>query len=165
MSKNERDTINLTDSSEIDFANIDELEARIARVMERGMLADRLNVELPGELYGEWVSDDPVEIFRMQAMGFKEDKEYATKYAIHSDGTNRAKVGDVVFMVAPRIVKQLIDKRHAILYEQTHGKKKTEEQKYAALIESQGTPVINTSKNTVVDNKDIALSLTPQITQ
>lgn len=155
----ERDTINLTNNVKIDTTNREELEIRIARVLERGMLSERLQVELPDGMYGEWVADDPVEIYRMKSMGFEEDIKYATASALHTDGSGRAKVGDTIFMTAPRLVKDVIDSVSRKKYEQSHGKKKTEEEKYTELINMQGTPVINKSNSQVVDGKDISMSM------
>lgn len=132
------------------------LKAKVTRVLERGLLADRLSVELPDGLYGEWVHDDPVEIDRMRTMGFEIDVEYATKNALHTDGTGKAKVGDTVFMIANTEVKSVIDEARHELYERNHGKyNKKEESEYSGLIEKQGTPVHNASKQHVIDGNTL----------
>lgn len=160
---NEREVINLTNKSKVDLSNKTEHLARLAKILDRGMISDRLHVTLPDDKYGEWVHNDPVEINRMQAMGFDEDREYAVKNSMHTDATGRAVVGDVVFMVAPMWVKEAIDAHAAKRYEQAHGKKKTEEEKFAMLTNQQGFPVVNKSNSNVVDGKDIAM--TAHITQ
>jgi hypothetical protein len=83
-------------------------KARIARVLERGIVADRLKVELPNELHGEWVANDANEVARMEAMGFTVDKEYASKRALHSNN-GESRIGDVIHMIAPKEVKEVID--------------------------------------------------------
>lgn len=101
-----------------------ELKAKLAAVLDRGVVQDRLTVDLPDDVYGEWVRNDPLEIRRLEILGFKVDKKYATKRAIHSDGSDSAIVGDVIHMICPREVKEVIDE---IRLEQTlkqHAKRK-----------------------------------------
>lgn len=90
-----------------------ERKAKLARILERGIVHDRLHVELPPDLHGEWIRKDPLEIKRMQTLGFWMDTEYAPKRALHSDGTGAAGVGDVVYMLCERERKEIIDElRH-----------------------------------------------------
>lgn len=107
-----------------DFTNLDRAgkKARLATVLDRGMTADRLNVELPPNLYGEWIPADDNEIVRMQGMGFALDHEYAPKRALHGGGTGESRVGDVVFMTCPRETKELIDEIRHEKYIETHGR-------------------------------------------
>lgn len=93
----------------IEKAERGELKAKLASILDRGIVQDRLTVELPEDLHGEWVRNDPLEIRRLETLGFRVDDEYATKRAIHSDGTNSAIVGDVIHMICPKEVKDLID--------------------------------------------------------
>lgn len=86
-----------------------EKKARLAVVLERGVIHDRLAVNLPKHLYGEWVRADPLEIDRMRTLGFHVDEEFSTKRAIHSDGSSGNRVGDVIYMVCDRENKELID--------------------------------------------------------
>lgn len=84
-------------------------KARLVQVLERGVVHDRLKVELPPSVYGEWVRRDPLEINRMRMLGFDVDTEYAPKRALHSDGTGAAGVADVIFMTTSRQNKDIID--------------------------------------------------------
>lgn len=86
-----------------------ELKARFASILDRGIVADRLHVDVPDDIHYEWVRNDPLEINRLEALGFKVDNEYANKRAIHSDGSNSAIVGDVICMTCPKEYKKLID--------------------------------------------------------
>jgi len=97
-------------------------KARLLRVLSRGMVQDTLNVELPADVYGEWVPKDPLEIYRMEAMGFKRDTEYASKMRLHSDGTDNNVVGDVIFMTCSKQTKEIIDEIRREQYIAAHGK-------------------------------------------
>jgi len=93
----------------MDKAERGELKAKLSAILDRGIVQDRLHVDLPDDLHGEWVRNDPLEIRRLEALGFQIDNEYAVKRAIHTDGTNSAIVGDVVHMTCPKEVKETID--------------------------------------------------------
>src|SRR5690242_7548495 len=41
-----------------------ERKARLATILDRGFVQDRLTVELPPDVHGEWVRNDPLEIQR-----------------------------------------------------------------------------------------------------
>lgn len=84
-------------------------KVRLATVLDRGIIHDRLAVQLPKDKYGEWVRADPLEIDRMRTLGFMVDEQYSTKRAIHSDGSSGNRVGDVIFMICDRENKELID--------------------------------------------------------
>ncbi len=99
-----------------------ELEARVATVLDRGMAAAHLDVpNLPEDMYGEWVFNDPMDIDRLAKIGFRIDTKYAS--AVHGAGDGAKVVGDVIFMVAPMAVKHAIDRVRANKYEETHGKR------------------------------------------
>lgn len=85
-------------------------KARIATVLDRGVVHERLKVDLPADLHGEWPRNDPMEIARMRTLGFWIDDTYATRRALHSDGTSANIVGDVIHMVTTKHNKQMIDK-------------------------------------------------------
>lgn len=98
-----------------------ELKARIARVLDRAMSNDRLKVDLPDGVYGEWVPDDPFEISRFKDMGFDIDREYAK--SLHNVGDGSRKVADVIFMTCPREVYDIITEVRNERYYDSHGKK------------------------------------------
>lgn len=87
----------------------EERVARMAVVLDRGIVHDRLKVDLPPDLHGEWVRDDPLEIDRMRTLGFWVDETYATRRVLHSDGTSANKVADVIHMVTMKKNKEMID--------------------------------------------------------
>lgn len=95
-----------------DFMALPEKErkARHAAVLDRGVMFDRLSVKLPNDLHGEWARNDPLYIDHMRALGFWVDDTYATRRALHSDGSSANIVGDTIFMVTTKDNKSLIDK-------------------------------------------------------
>lgn len=121
------ETIGLSKAREI-ATNIDdltdaELEARLARVLERGIIVDRTTVDLPEGVYGEWVCDEGPEIVRMQLMGFEIDDKYAVERSSHADGTGgTAKIGDIIFMTCPQRVKDTIEIVRKRMYDRANPK-------------------------------------------
>lgn len=127
-----------------------EKKARFARILERGMVADRLAVELPDNLYGEWVPNDKSEIYRMQLLGFKIDTEYATKRALHSEGDGKSVIGDTVFMTCAREDKDILEEIRRENFVAMNGKpgevkSQQEEKEYATQSRTIGMPVIEES--------------------
>lgn len=104
--------INLSDSSEIPRST---LKARLAEVLSRSIVEDRLNVrELPNDLYLEWVPTNEVEITRKKALGFRiPTEDWIMKNSLHNDGTGKPQIGDVIAMVCDKRHKELIDEIQA----------------------------------------------------
>lgn len=97
-------------------------KARFARVLERGFLADRLTVtDLPDDKHGQWVANNEVEIIRMQELGYTIDTEYAAKRSLHSDGTGRPIVGDVIFMTCSREDHEIVEDLRREQFVRMHG--------------------------------------------
>jgi hypothetical protein len=119
----------------------------IARVLERGIIIDRCTVDLPKHLYGEWVADDPVEVSRMQLLGFEKDTEYASDRSSNADGSGVSKIGDVIYMIAPIEVKETIDMVRAEMYAKANptSNKQKEEKDFQRLADKSGLPVIDES--------------------
>lgn len=102
-----------------------ELKSLLASILDRGIIEDRLHVDLPSDVYGEWVRRDPLEVARMKALGFQIDNKYASQRAIHEDGTDANIVGDVIFMTCDMLRHEIIEE---IRHEQklaVHMKKRT----------------------------------------
>lgn len=99
-----------------------ELDQHVAAVLDRGLTNARLKVELPPDLHGEWVPDDPMAIYEKELLGFTKDTEYATRHALHSNN-GEAKLGDTIFMIAPKRLMDAIEKKRARDYHERHGKK------------------------------------------
>lgn len=132
-----------------------EMKAKLVRVLERGHLSDRLTIT-KGDKHFEWVSKDPVDIARLQAMGFKlcQDPDLKAN-SLHNDGTANISVGDVVLMEAPLELKALLDETKAEMYQQKHGKVKQEDRDFASRIKTTGLPSINESTTTAIDGQSL----------
>lgn len=165
MSSEGTSTIGVDKAREM-AGNKDELDeasrkAIIARVLERGIIIDRATVDLPKGLYGEWVADDPVEVSRMQLLGFEKDTEFATDRSSHSDGSGVSKIGDVIFMTAPIEVKETIDMVRAEMYARANptSDKQKEEKDFQRLADKSGLPVIDESDVSTARENEIRSAL------
>lgn len=143
-----------------------ERKAKLARVLHRGIITDRLNVELPPNLHGEWVSNDSFAISEAEALGFRVDTEYAKKRQLYKDsGQGGSVLGDVIFMVCDKENKELIDEIRKDEYERWHGVKKgtkpREEAEYAAAMQSlAGTvPIVDESATRAARKQDLKEAL------
>lgn len=153
----ERDVINLTSK----LVNIRDLppeqrRARIATVLDRGVVGVRLSVDLPPGMYGEWVANDPESIFRMQTLGFDIDTEYAKQRALHNNGTDQSVVGDVIFMTCPQEVKDEIELVRQEKFNRDNRKRTgLKEENVADDIKREGLPVTNSSTQEIVNTGQI----------
>lgn len=77
-------------------------KARIAQVVDRGYVNDRLSAtNIPNGMHGQWVRKDQMEIDRMRIYGYEiaDPKTYGTSgMSDHGDGATIT-LGDVVLMV------------------------------------------------------------------
>lgn len=97
-------------------------KAKFARILERGVLVDRLAVALPPEFHGEWAPVDQVD--RWLAMGFENGAKYfpeTDKRALHGAADGFIHVGDVVFVVLPKEDKEIMEEVRDEMYVATHG--------------------------------------------
>lgn len=139
-----------------------EKRARFAQVLERGIINTRLSVELPPDVHGEWVRNDPSSIARMQSLGFVVDDKYATANALHSDGTGKPIVGDVLFMTCSKEDYQIIQDIKRQRFMEMHMPKdaQKEEAEYAAQLKKVGdVPVIQESSTKTARRDEIASAL------
>lgn len=142
-----------------------EKKARLARILDRGMVADRLSVELPHDKHGEWIPNDKAEIYRMQALGFWVDKEYATKRALHDQGDGASVVGDAIFMVCEKENKEILDEIRRENYEAINGRpgavrgSQREEKDAAANIRRIGMPIVEESRERQARKADLVAAL------
>ncbi len=96
-------------NEELKIETREQRRARLAHVLERGLVHDRLHVKGPEHLHFEWVRNTPLDVDAMKTLGFRIDTEYSAKRNIHSDGTSANKVADVICMVCEKEVKEDID--------------------------------------------------------
>lgn len=163
MQDSREQVINTTDKNPDTIAR-SELKARLAQVLSRSIVEDRLLVPLPDDLHGEWVPDDEVEIARKQALGFEFNTTHGIGNKLHDDGTGRIKVGDLVHMTIPKIQKEVIDELVREKFLELHGPRKIEEKEFKSSVEAKSRtgPVIDQSKDTKVNAKQIVDSLPKQ---
>jgi hypothetical protein len=143
---------NLTEKSDAEL--VSELKARqekraaakakLVTVLDRGVTGDRIQVELPADKYGEWVPNDKMEIYRMEAMGFHVDTEYASKRALHDKGGDGTSIiADTIFMVCEKETKELIQEIERERYEAANsprGGRQKEERDFANEAKQVGLP-------------------------
>jgi|SRR5215203_1305368 len=138
-------------------------KARYASVLSRSLVDDRLNVPLPPHLYGEWIRNDPLEINRMQMLGFWLDTEYAPRRAIHQGAKESAVMGDVVFVVCERVNKEAIDEvRHEQFLKLNAPKASREEKDFRKTTSANlgsDIPTFSESRATEANRDDIAAAL------
>lgn len=149
--------ISMVDALERDIADNKELreekKARLARIQDRGLANQRLDVELPSHLYGEWVPNDKLEIYRMQSLGFVIDDKYAVKRALHDQGDGRSVVGDAVFMVSSMEDHQLLEEIRRENYNTVNGSPndpkslQREEKEFASENRRIGMPIVEESRH------------------
>lgn len=145
-----------------------ERRARIASVLERGIINTRLNVELPPGRHGEWVRDDSVQIDRMRSLGFDIEKEFGHKGSLHDGGDGAARVGDVIFMTCSTEDYELIREVKRERYMEQHDPKgldelkaSREEQDFKDQLAAQAPelPLIEESSKKVARKDDIAAAI------
>ncbi len=120
-----------------------EYRARMVQVGTRGVVSERVNVELPPELHGEWVNNtDVIKIHEYEQMGFRIDTEYAVKNKLHSNGTGQPIIGDTVFMTIPRWMKQELELKQRIAMERNNPSRNSENQDLQAGLGNDGVPVL-----------------------
>jgi len=117
-------------------------KAKLINVLERGVIHDRLKVELPPDVHGEWCRNDPLEIARLETLGFQVETRFGQERALNSDGDGKLIVGDVIFMTTSRENKELIDEIRQDEFYRMNGKpgeNSTKEEKEFADLNRIGT--------------------------
>lgn len=152
MSQNPVGASNIRGDSASDKVTVEETraqkKARYAEVYDRGVAGARLHVELPPDVYGEWVPDFGEEIHRKELLGFEIDRIYAPARALHNKGDGKSIVGDVVFMTCSREQKEILDEVRRERYDRIHspkGGKQKEEKDFLALAPGDTVPVASSN--------------------
>lgn len=144
---------NLTEEQRkaIELAKLKAEQKKIyAQMLDRGLVYDRMSVQLPPDLHGEWVRNDAAAINRLATLGFRDGSDYVRDKALHSDGTGKVIVADVVFMVIDKIKKEAYDEAISELGARRRGDNR-EEKEFASSIETNFPgvePVISESSRT-----------------
>lgn len=144
-----------------------ELKKRIAEIYDRGVVGDRLHVDLPPHIVGQWVPNDQQAVYRMESMGYTVDTEFAPRRRLHDKGDGASYVGDVIHMIAPREVRDVIDEVKRERYDRIHAKsgKQKEETDFESsqrTLSTAGIGTINESKTHSVNKDDIKRIIDPK---
>src|SRR6266516_5700834 len=143
--------------------------ARFVRVLERGYTVDRMHVDLPADLHGEWVPVDQVD--RWETLGFMIDKTHAPQRQLHAQGDGSAHIGDTVFMTCSKEDYDLMQEIKHEMFVMMHGSpdekkrlQQKEEKEFTSVVEqSVGLPVIDESVERQVHKSEIKEALTPAV--
>lgn len=132
--------------------------ARLVSILDRGVIHDRLHVEVPPDKHVEWVRNNPLDIDAMKMLGFSIDTEYSTKRNIHSDGTSANVVGDVIAMVCEKEVKEDIDWARAERVKQMNKPHRAgkAEREFQASVDPEIVPTTNSSLRSVTLNEALS---------
>jgi hypothetical protein len=142
-----------------------EREARMAVVLDRGLVHNRLKLDnVPADLHYEWIRNDPDEIARMKILGFWEDKNYSRGRSLHEDGTGTGIIGDTICMMTLKENKRMIDKvRLESTSDESRDVKKSRELREFSGQTMRGTdgiiPTFDESKQTVIGSDDVREAL------
>jgi len=107
----------------------EEKRARLVQIYERGVVGDRLHVDLPFDKIGQWVVNDKMAIYRMEGLGYSIDTEFAPRRKLHDKGDGASYIGDVVYMIADRETREIIDEIKKERYEKLNDPRKQKEEK------------------------------------
>jgi hypothetical protein len=128
-----------TPSGEVRKFNFDEMspeqmKALAVEILDRGVTASRFQIDLPPDMYGEWVPNYALSVREMQAKGFTIDKIFAKEAAVREQSGDHGNIiGDVIYMTCPKVWKDTLD-----------------EEKHRRFVAMNGTP----GQNIVAEEKD-----------
>jgi hypothetical protein len=94
---------------------------RLFETADRSFVNDRLNVELPDNLHGEWIGIDDFSQFHAQAKGYVDGSEYLQAHNRLHERPDGSTVGDVRFMVIPKWKFEAQKEQAAIMAERQSG--------------------------------------------
>lgn len=144
-----------------------EQKARLARVLDRSFSVDRLRVNLPPDVYGEWVPSDPVSVAEAELKGLQVDEVYAPQSAV---GRSNRHI-DCIFMTMPKITHDVIESMKLDEYNRIHNPKKNNEGKIVGQAEDKtnspeanavGLPIISESQTSSVTGDEILSATSPK---
>lgn len=105
-------TLNLNPTPE----EIQAFKRRQVEIADRSFLNDRLNVNLPEGLHGEWVGRDDFSQYQAQSKGFIDGTEYLGQFnKLYETSDGKSAVGDVTFMVIPKWKQEAYEQHNALV--------------------------------------------------
>jgi len=136
-------------------------KARAARIASRTNLLDHLSVNLPPDVWGEWVPKDQVSVEKKKILGFEVDTKYACTRSMHGSGKEGepVTVGDVIFMTTDKANMEVRNEEHL----KKHGKPnakglittQAEENLFDNAKETEGLTLIEESHAEVLGGKEL----------
>lgn len=100
-----------------------------AVILERGVTSSSMAVNLPSNLHGEWIRNEPKRIRDAIELGFHVDREYAPKqltvdgkFMHDANGDGSAVIGDAIFMVCDKETRDIVEELQKEEYIRRHGK-------------------------------------------
>lgn len=150
--------------TDLDALTDEQYEAKAIDILERGAIGSRVSLASVPGWYREWVSDDSTNIARMKAFGFKfVSTSDVADLGLHSDATDKVKVGDVVLMEAPQRLKDLIEKARSQRFADRNLKRVGNHEEISALNAVRGLRADmdpkNLSEQSIVDLRDVRDSI------
>lgn len=139
--------------------------AKMAGIFDRGLALDRLQVNLPDDMYGEWVHPSMAD--RLLSMDFVRGDEYIPETI--NDRAGGKSTLDVIFMVKPKWKHDVDVKLRDAKYNETHvrdKRRKKEEKDFEESMKTIGLTVesqkghLTKSETTEVSGPEIAQILT-----
>ena len=89
--------VNTKDTTAAEAMTKAQRKAKLAQVLDRGMVSDRLVVKNPDpNKHYEWCRDTEIDIDRWRSLGFEVETEVGE--GLHGKGDNRRVVGDAILM-------------------------------------------------------------------
>lgn len=78
------------------------VRARLIEGADRSFVDDRMTVDLPSDVHGEWVGVDDFSQYNAQQAGFIDGTSYINKNKFLHQHVEGGRIGDVKFMVKPK---------------------------------------------------------------
>jgi hypothetical protein len=134
-----------------------EKKAKLATLLDRGYLNDRLDVtsrsgKLKSGLHGEWIRDDAMEVADAQQKGFRiaTAQDLASdKFGLHSEGDGKIKAGDVILMICDNETRELIDELRLEKIKERHLKSPVEQAHLAGQFAAAGPHITVSDESTI----------------
>jgi|688.fasta_scaffold11762_9 hypothetical protein len=98
-----------------------EYKRRLFETADRSYVNDRLIVNLPEHLHGEWLGVDDFSQFHAQAKGYVDGSEYLEGHNKLHDRPDGSTIGDVKFMVIPKWKHEAQLEQAALMSERQSG--------------------------------------------
>ena len=104
--------INTKDTTVAEAMTKAQRKAKLAQVLDRGMVSDRLVVkDADPRKHYEWCRDTEIDIDRWRSLGFEVEKERGE--GLHGKGDDRRVVGDAVLMSCPKENYEILEELKA----------------------------------------------------